>query len=58
MHCTMFLTDCRHSQSVGSAGKASSSDEYHIAATNNALPKYEDCQPESKYDSYYFKAAR
>lgn len=37
---------------------ASSSDELHIAATNNTLPKYEDCQPESKCDSYYFKAAQ
>lgn len=61
MGCTMFLIDCRHPQAWPVQAKddkyACSSDELHIVATNNALPKYKDCQPESKYDSSYFKAA-
>lgn len=60
MGYTTFLIDCRHSRSTAIAGKdkhASSSHELHIAATNNALPEYGNCQPESKYDSDYFKAA-
>lgn len=41
----------------GQRQDASSLHELHIAATNNALPEYGNCQPESKYDSDYFKAA-